>query len=249
MRPGGLLLVAFGVAGCGPNAIDAVELGPSRRSLVAYWNFDEGQGAVVHDRSGHNRNGRLTGGTWTTAGRFAGALRLNRGDHVTVENFPDATPGWTVSAWMRFAPTDFGLDWGTVVSTENLRAGGWELHAQTERAIPRVDFGFFRDVPSTRYGYAEIECCPLEPDRWFHIVAVVDPLARRALLYEGGLERTAVDIPGGILPGDATLYMGRWNEGHPNEKRRFNGVLDEIAIYERALTPSEIAALERGPQQ
>lgn len=249
IRSGSLLLVSLSAVACGPSVIDAVELGPSARSLVAYWPFDEGEGTVIHDRSGHNRNGRMTGGTWTAAGRFAGALRLNRGDHVTVENFPDATAGWTVSVWMRFAPTDFAIDWGTALSTENLMEGGWELHAQLDQPLSQIDFGFFRNVPSSRYGYINLECCSLEPDRWFHVVAVVDPIARRALLYEGGRERRRLDTPGGILPGDTTLYMGRWNEGLPDDKRYFNGVLDEIAIYDRALTPAEIAALEQGPQQ
>ncbi len=238
--------------GCGGHALEAVELPPAELALVAHWTFDEGRGTVVHDSSGNNRNGALTGGAWTE-GKFGGALRFNGGDFVTVANFPDATPGWTVSAWVRLAAGDIGPGFGTVLSNENINdpstpsdvaPGGWEMHAKSH-----IDFAFYRDVPREieMYGYASVQCCELQADRWYHIVGVIDPVAKVARLYESGILQQTEAIPGPILPGDSTLYLGTWNNARPKPTRFFMGTMDEIAIYSRAFSADEVRAIERGP--
>src|SRR5262249_18424850 len=45
--------------------------------LVAAYSFDEGNGSTVTDVSGYNNNGTIQGATWTTAGKFGGALSFN----------------------------------------------------------------------------------------------------------------------------------------------------------------------------
>ena len=97
-----LLLVCL--AGCGPAPIEAI--GVSARGLanglVGHWAFDEVSGAAVSDRSGNSQNGQISGVTWSweTAGRFAGGLRLQPGDSVTIPSFRPATSDWTVSVWI-----------------------------------------------------------------------------------------------------------------------------------------------------
>jgi len=247
-----LALMSVAFVGCGGHALEAVELPPADLSLVAHWTFDEGSGNLVHDTSGNNRNGTMTGGQWTE-GKFGGGLRFNGADFVTVANFPDATPGWTVSAWVRLAAADIGSGFGTVLSNENINdpstpstvmPGGFEMHAKDD-----LDFGFFGDLPRDidKYGYASLHCCAIEADRWYHLVGVVDPDAKVARLYEGGALQMTESIPGPIRPGDSTFYLGSWNNARPTPTRFFMGTMDEIAIYARALSPDEISALERGP--
>ena len=49
--------------------------------------------------------------------------------------------------------------------------------------------------------------------------------------------------PSNIVPGDSTVYFGRWNM----DGRLLNGDLDDIAIWSRALTPGEISTLTTHP--
>jgi Concanavalin A-like lectin/glucanases superfamily len=245
-------LISLASLGCGGHALEAVELPPAEQALVAHWTFDEGSGDVVYDTSGNNLNGKMTGGEWTQ-GKFAGGLRFNGADFVTVANFPDATPGWTVSAWVLLGAADIGSGFGTVLSNENIndpatpsnvKPGGWEMHAKDD-----IDFAFFRDVPRDvdTYGYASLHCCIIEADRWYHIVGVVDPDAKVARLYESGVLQDTRSIPGPILPGDTTFYLGSWNNARPTPTRFFMGTMDEITIYARVLSIDEIRALDRGP--
>jgi len=46
-------------------------------SLAAAYSFDEGFGTTVADTSGRGNTGTITGATWTTAGKFGGALTFN----------------------------------------------------------------------------------------------------------------------------------------------------------------------------
>src|SRR5262245_30126631 len=63
-------------------------------SLVAAYNFNEGNGPVVTDASGNNNTGKIQGATWTTAGKFGNALVFN-GTNALV-SIPN-------TAWLRLA--------------------------------------------------------------------------------------------------------------------------------------------------
>ena len=69
----------FGVflLGCGPTYLDAAGLAPTTlgSGLVAHWQFDEMDGLVVADDSGNRRDGTISGATFTSDGRFGGALQ------------------------------------------------------------------------------------------------------------------------------------------------------------------------------
>src|SRR5207247_6101073 len=75
----------WSLAGCGGAALDAVGLPPRALAdgLVAHFAFDEGAGMLAKDGSGNGRDGQVTGGTWIADARFAGGLRLDRGDSIT----------------------------------------------------------------------------------------------------------------------------------------------------------------------
>lgn len=123
-------VAALLLLGCGPTYIDATGLSPSTLSngLVAHYAFDEGEGTRLVDDSGNRRDGTVSGATFTSDGRFGGALHFEPGASATVSSFPYATSSWTFSGWLRVAEEDVaGDDFGTIVSTEALdRRGGWQ---------------------------------------------------------------------------------------------------------------------------
>jgi hypothetical protein len=90
-----------------------------------------------------------------------------------------------------------------------------------------------------------VECECIEADRWIHLAVVVDVQANRVTLYTDGTASDEETRPSDILPGDPTLYFGRWNM----DDRLFSGDLDDVAIWNRALASDEIAALQTAPLQ
>ena len=140
-HPGGaavkLAWLSVFLLGCGPTYLDDWSAPTTLASgLVAHWTFDETSGLVVADDSGNRRDGVVSGATFESDGRFGGALHFAPGDSVTVERFPYAAPSWTFSAWIRIAEEDIETDdFGTVISTELMAEGGWQLQTRG-RSVP-----------------------------------------------------------------------------------------------------------------
>ncbi|WP_437726971.1 RICIN domain-containing protein [Sorangium sp. So ce861] len=230
-------VASLGLAACAKGPLDAVELTTLTQGLVGYWTFDEGEGTVVNDRSGNRRDGELTGGTWVEDGRFGRALHLDEGEFMTVGEFPNATPSWTVSAWVRVLtdepPADDTLR--TVISTAN--TGGWELNVDHGGEAPGLQFGFWKGPESSDHHHVLCSC--LELQRWTHAAGVVDGEALTMSFYIDGRLHSTAPIEETIAPGSASLYVGR----RPQEGRLLVGDVDDIAIYSRALGAAEIAEL------
>lgn len=245
-----LAVVAVGLSSaCGVGSIDAVGLAPGALSqgLVAHWTFDEGSDSVVRDSSGNSHDGSINGSTWSwlSQGRFGGALHLEQGDYVAVDNFPDATQGWTVSVWVRIDSEDVGMGLATVISTEDLYRGGWEMNLNALPTDLQYDFGYWTGPGQFDYSaYYPCTNC-MRPDQWQHVAAVVDGAGRTLSFYLDGVLQGWDEVPQSILPGVSTLYMGRWATTDP--ARLLVGSLDDIAIWNRTLVSEEIALLTQAP--
>jgi len=250
-RRASALLAFAGLLGCQPQVIDALRTaeadaqpdGAPAGSALAYYSFDEGMGSIVHDDSGHGHNGSLLGGAWTDAGRFGGAIRFaapddGGDDGVLVDPFPQPVKDWSVSFWLLVQGSDVtGIS--TVLSTEVVFAGGWEVNLQPgDAAFGSLQFAFW--VGSS---YSTASCACVTLGSWTHIVAVVDGTALTVQLFQDGVATPSVQALGKFMPGNPYLYMGRWG-GTP--ARPLVGVLDEVAIFDRTLSTLEIAQLYAG---
>lgn len=241
------IALLISLAGCGAGPLDAVTINPQNLAagLVAHWPFDEGAGTVVGDRSGNGHDGQLTGGAWTTVGRFGGALDMTSGDYVTVPDFPQATPGWTVSVWVKTSAEQLTMggmeDGETILTTENVFEGGWQLHLDNRPTTQRFDAATW--AGSTVNDYVVVFCPCIEVDRWIHLTAVFDGDGRELRFYRNGavVDRRGMPIP--ILPGDPTLYIGRWNQN----ARFLAATIDDFAIWSRTLDAAEIALIFSQP--
>ena len=76
---------------------------PSPNGLVAAYNFNEGSGTTLTDRSGSGNHGTIANATWTTSGNYGQALVFNgTSSWVTIADAPtlDLTTGMTLEAWI-----------------------------------------------------------------------------------------------------------------------------------------------------
>jgi hypothetical protein len=238
-------LVVF-LIGCGPTYIDAVGLAPTTlgEGLVAHWTFDQTDGPILEDDSGNSRNGIISGATFRNDGRFGSALHFRFGDSVTVERFPNAMlsamSSWSFSAWLRIADEDTpNADFGTVVSTELMQQGGWQFQTRGRSTGIYWTFAYWIG-PGLNYAHHDCVC---EFGRWSHATVVVDGSNNRLSFYVDGKPADPVPLPAPIRPGSSALYMGKWM----GPERLFSGSIDDVAIYNRALSPAEVAELDMRP--
>src|SRR4051812_26230173 len=93
-------LVAIISAGSGGNIGQAA----SANGLVAAYSFDAGSGTVVSDASGNGNVGSISGATWSSSGKYGGALAFDGvNDSVAIPDSSslDLTSGMTIEAWVK----------------------------------------------------------------------------------------------------------------------------------------------------
>jgi hypothetical protein len=205
--------------------------------LVGHWTFD-GKDMVqnVADSSGQGNNGNLVGYTSTTtvAGKIGQALGFNgTSQYVDVSTVPTASNPLSVSAWVyptSFSQSSFGGGVGGTIIDENEGGGsaGWLLGINNSNRI-----WFWPSGGGDRFSTNTV---PI--NKWTHVVATYD--GTNLLLYiNGTLDSTqTMSAP----HGSATFFRvgaRSWITGF------WKGSLDDVRIYNRALSTAEIAQLYR----
>src|SRR6266853_1279183 len=197
--------------------------------LVAAYAFNEGSGTTVADMSGNNNNGTISAATWTTAGRFGNALVFNgTSARVTV---PDAaslqlTTGMTLEAWV--FPTATPTNWRAIVDKN---VDGYYLMASTDKGDGPSAGGTWVGGNQNTYGPSVVEV-----NTWTHLAATFDGETVRLFVNGAEVASQAQTTPLATTTG--TLQIG--GDSYPNEF--FAGRIDEVRIYNRALTEAEIQA-------
>ncbi|HET6953953.1 MAG TPA: LamG-like jellyroll fold domain-containing protein [Acidimicrobiales bacterium] len=200
---------------------------PAPPGRVASFGFDEGSGTIAGDRSGSGNDGTVSGALWTT-GRVGGALSFDgSGDLVTVPDTPslDLTGGMTIDAWVRPAGP---ATWSTVVLKERSSGLSYGLYGADGDGNPAgyARIGGDREV-------AGPSAAP--PGVWTHLAVTYDGAALR--LYVNGALVRSTSRTGTIATSNDPLAIGgnsAWGEW-------FTGEIDEVNIYNRALTAAEVA--------
>jgi len=90
-------------------------------------------------------------------------------------------------------------------------------------------------VPLTNWSHHLTAAEPLPAGRWVHLAATFDGKIMR--LYMDGIERGTMERPGEVRPNGSPLVLGNYEVGHP---AHFTGLLDDVRLYRRVLTPEEI---------
>jgi hypothetical protein len=201
-------------------------------SLVAAYGFNEGTGSTATDASGRGHTGVISGATWTTLGRFGSALSFDGvNDWVTVSHSAllNLTTGMTLQAWVY--PTGQGTAWRNVIIKE--RAGGevYNLYSNTDASVPRV-YVVRAAAPGTPLDAAGTAQIPVNV--WTHLAATHDGATVR--LYVNGVQVGSRAVSGALLTSTGALRIG----GNALWGEFFQGRIDELRIYNRALSPAEI---------
>jgi len=203
--------------------------------VVGSWHLDEGTGTTAHDTSGKANHGTLLPSgsppTWVD-GKFKKALSFDGvEDYVDVTDFSfggEVTVcGWVYPTahqhWHRL------LDFGNGPASDNL------VISASEGTTGKPVFGVY--IGGT--GYDAISPDPISLNTWHYLVGVLG--GGRLKLYVNGVLK--VDMVG--PPGLNTLtrvnnWIGRSNWAGD---AFFKGLIDEVCVYNRALTEAEISDL------
>jgi fibronectin type 3 domain-containing protein/anti-sigma regulatory factor (Ser/Thr protein kinase) len=204
-------------------------------TLVGYWKFDEGSGTSAADASGNGNNGVVVNGATWTAGRVNGALRFdgvndyaNMGNGASL-NFSGRI---TIAAWVKPEATS-GL--------RNIVSHGYTLSPNAE-VILRINASKYEVGSWNGTGFGATASIPAgDVNNWVHLVGVYDGAAWR--LYRNGAQVSSSNATTGAVTVNGNWAIGSRGTG---TERFFQGCIDDVRIYSRNLSVSEIQALANG---
>ena len=213
--------------------------------LVAYYPFNGNA-----DDSVGNNNGTVYGAQWT-AGYIDGALSFDGdGDYVEIadDDSLDLTGGATLAAWIN---TNSLTTWQGIV-------GRWNFAGSPDKESILLDLGpdldnklwFWISTDGTDSTTTNVTSNLQLTNTWYHVVATYDATTMR--LYVNGQEENSTPKSGNIFVSDTEWNIGACNYGgtpaNNHQKSFFNGLIDDVRIYDRALSSTEVTELYNIPE-
>jgi prepilin-type N-terminal cleavage/methylation domain-containing protein len=208
-------------------------------SPVLELSFDEGQGTIAYDSSGNNNNGTLCNGSscnvqgpqWVD-GKVGKALSFDG-----VDDYLDAGNGtslnipnkWTLSVWLKRGDTQ---NYRAIISKYN------DIFSQPYYALHTTPNTLRWEVSDVGSNIRSLDWYPshtLSISEYYYIVLTYD--GNNFRLYQNGIFMDSRSWSYGFGNNTFPLRIGKFWAGN------FNGFIDEVRIYNRTLSDSEIKAL------
>jgi hypothetical protein len=213
----------------------------AKQSLVAYYNFDENSGNIAYDYSGNNNNGILYNVAWVDGKYNKGIKLLDDNSYVLIKDSSsldfDKSEG-TIEIWLYPFNKSSGKYQRLVMDSNwnfGSSPGGIELGIQ-----PDGDLYFY---PSKGGGNNyNLVTNPLINNQWQHLAVTWKYSTKEVLIYINGIKQSfsVENVPSNW---DVLAQTGDWQIGGANislTERYFNGIIDELKIYDYALNENQI---------
>jgi len=203
------------------------------RGLVLWLKFNEGSGNIAYDSSFYNNHGTIYGATWTD-GKFGKALSFDGvDDYVEVPNEDRLTylTPITIAVWIY--PTEFNIDNEIISSTYG--AGGYELAIMNDGTKVKFQYHNGTQWRVSAFSYT------FSTNKWYFIAVTYS--ANGGEMFINGESIGTFPYTGDIVnpPNTDSLFIGTC--ANPEYREWFNGTIDEVRIYNRALSENEIKML------
>lgn len=209
-------------------------------AIIGLWLFDEGSGTVVKDSSGNGNDGKITGNFTWGAGKFGQAVIAPGTGQIDVAASPSlnkVTKAMTIAGWFRVdKDSDTGIRRQNAYLLEDQSSSepvpdGWSFRIWTTNGLSTGAYGTTK----------------VEKGKWTHIAGTYDGKVMK--LYINGVEEKSLKTDGNAN------FNGEWSGdiGTPADNLQlkygsesFTGGMDEIMLFSRALSASEIKELTSG---
>ena len=220
---------AAGNLGPFSNTTSAVTSQTNSSGLVAAYSFNEGTGTTVADASGNGNVGTISNAAWAASGKYGGALSFN-GTNARV-NIPNSaslqlSSGMTLEAWVN--PSTTTSVWRDVIYKGD---DNYYLEASSDNGGKPAVGGTFGGGNANAYGST-----PLGANAWSYVAVTYDGATIR--LYVNGTMVGSQAKTGAITSSTNQLQIG----GDALYGQYFSGLIDEIRIYNTALSAAAIQA-------
>jgi hypothetical protein len=224
---------------------------------------------MAKDYSSYGNNGTISGATWTSAGVIGGAYVFDGNDYITVPDSssvgPQTSTGWSeisIEFWIKVTTNQNGSR--IIARKVPWASSGTYMIGFQSSGSPSNTLFFGVSVPGEEAYAPTYEDVydgnlsdPLNTvlavGNWYHVICTYKSgLTNGLTIYINGTQRvnlvlndTTISGGGAIQPAnyranDEPLIIGYDGAGRAGSNRYFKGMLDEIKIYSRALSPQQV---------
>jgi hypothetical protein len=220
---------------------------PPDTNLVGYWSFDEGSGSVANDGSNKGNNGTIIGNpTWIAGVKGTAIYFDGTGDYIDCGSLGtfDFNSNFTLSFLVK---GEYKENCGIITKTD---AGTYYLakgFSITHISNPYGIYVVIGKGDSTNYLIKKIIDCGAFPGSatpydWTHISLVRS--SNTLTIYVSGAVYDTLDLTGYTdMNGSQSLFFGKGNAG------TWAGQLDDVRLYQEALTAKNVYSLYKNPGQ
>ena len=207
-------------------------------SLAGWWRFDNESGensTFFRDWSNHGNNATciLTSCPTIKSGKFGNALYFDGSDdYINAGNGSslDLTGNITVEAWVKPGKLDTAY---LVKKASRDSTDGYEL--ALSKATGKAYFRVNQKTSDDTYKLFSTSSYPVDGNTWVHLAGVYN--GSHVQIYFNGKLENSMTGPANISSNTDNLEIGG-----PDDSRNFKGTIDEVIIWNRALSPEEINA-------
>jgi hypothetical protein len=204
---------------------------PPAENPVAWW---PGDGVTTDIVAGNN--GTLQNGAGYASAVVSQGFNVSNGSYVDVPDNASLNPtaAITVSAWVN--ATSFGQLSAVVKKSDLSQTGGYTIEMCDP---PASHICFAVSLAALNGGFSTVtSSTSLQPNTWYHVAGTYDGSAIR--LYIDGILEASTPATGALATSSNHLNIGH-DPSSPVDSRRFwNGIIDEVKIYNRALSAAEV---------
>jgi hypothetical protein len=204
-----------------------ITVGTASAGLVAAYGFEEGSGTTTGDASGNGNAGTLSGTTWSTTGKFGKAMNFGGSGLVTVNDSASLhlSSAMTVEAWVNPATLSGWMN--LIYKPASSSVISFVLQGCTSPSqLPSLGGSFSTSnltAPS-----------PLPLNTWSHVAGTYDGATMK--FYVNGILVGSRAQSGALAASTLPLNIG----GNTDFGEYWSGLMDEVRIYNRALSQNEI---------
>jgi hypothetical protein len=208
-------------------------------SLVGWWRMEQGNGSYFEDYKGVNNGTCATTACPSYTGngvRGGGYVFDGVNDLLKINDNSNLNPSYlTISSWIK--PTLIGGDYQEIVrkfNTTSNRQYDLAYSNLNKRVELSLSFNGVNTNVSINTGTNSIT-----ESKWYHIIATFN--GSDSIIYLDSLNKSSNHLEGSIFNGVGPLGIGC--NAISSSDRVFNGTIDDVQIYNRALSPEEVVAL------
>jgi hypothetical protein len=199
-------------------------------AVIIYY-FDEGSGSIVRDSSGNSFNGEIVGTQDWVDGKYGKALNFDGTNYVNITSLPEIRDAITIEAWIK--PESLGNRDTIVMKPYTSDVNPRRMYAlmisnndNLRLTITINNNPYFIDSPTNS----------LKTGEWQHVAGTYD--GSKIRVYINGAEAAATSISGQIDTNLMPVWIAKGRVS--GSQNSFEGSIDNVRIYSKALTATEI---------